>query len=229
MPKPHKAQKAARAISVVASVFIAAGILIGLCMMLIPQLITNILGFYQNIESYFYNLEDWINGLVRAKFFFCGICKSVFRSGKTDDCWMDVCRLSAAAQNILVNVTSTLWSVFSVFADLIIGMIIAIYFLYSKEKFAAQGKKVTYALFSHHNGDIIVKKCKICAPCVLAVLLPEKLSIPLSSGGLCFYCNDDISVSISAANQCHHWCCQRHSVFWSVYRSNSKYFIDFYW
>ena len=62
--KPHKAQKAARAISVVASVLLLLGILIGLCMMLIPQLITNILGFYQNIESYFYNLESWINGLV---------------------------------------------------------------------------------------------------------------------------------------------------------------------
>ena len=51
--KPHKAQKAARAISVVASILLLLGILIGLCMMLIPQLITNILGFYQNIESYF--------------------------------------------------------------------------------------------------------------------------------------------------------------------------------
>lgn len=95
--KPHKAQKAARAISVVASILLLLGILIGLCMMLIPQLITNILGFTKNIESYFYNLEDWINGLVGQNSSFCGICKSVFRSGKADDSWVDVCRLSAAA------------------------------------------------------------------------------------------------------------------------------------
>ena len=224
--KPHKAQKAARAISVVASVLLLLGILIGLCMMLIPQLITNILGFYQNIESYFYNLEDWINGLVGQNSSFAEYANQFLGQVKQMIVgWMSA-DLVPQLQNILVNVTSTLWSVFSVFADLIIGMIIAIYFLYSKEKFAAQGKKVTYALFSHHNGDIIVKNARICAPCVWRFYYRKNYRFRYRRRSL-FYCNDDISVSISAVNQCHHWCCQRHSVFWSVYRSNSKYFIDF--
>ena len=183
--KPHKAQKAARAISVVASVLLLLGILIGLCMMLIPQLITNILGFYQNIESHFYNLEDWINGLVGQNSSFAEYANQFLGQAKQMIVgWMSA-DLVPQLQNILVNVTSTLWSVFSVFADLIIGMIIAIYFLYSKEKFAAQGKKVTYALFSHHNGDIIVKNARY-AHRVFGGFITGKIIDSAIVGGLCF-------------------------------------------
>ena len=183
--KPHKAQKAARAISVVASVLLLLGILIGLCMMLIPQLITNILGFYQNIETYFYNLEDWINGLVGQNSSFAEYANQFLGQAKQMIVgWMSA-DLVPQLQNILVNVTSTLWSVFSVFADLIIGMIIAIYFLYSKEKFAAQGKKVTYALFSHHNGDIIVKNARY-AHRVFGGFITGKIIDSAIVGGLCF-------------------------------------------
>ena len=153
--------------------------------MLIPQLITNILGFYQNIESYFYNLEDWINGLVGQNSSFAEYANQFL--GQTKQMivgWMSA-DLVPQLQNILVNVTSTLWSVFSVFADLIIGMIIAIYFLYSKEKFAAQGKKVTYALFSHHNGDIIVKNARY-AHRVFGGFITGKFIDSAIVGGLCF-------------------------------------------
>ena len=183
--KPHKAQKAARAISVVASILLLLGILIGLCMMLIPQLITNILGFYQNIESYFYNLEDWINGLVGQNSSFAEYANQFLGQAKQMIIgWMSA-DLVPQLQNILVNVTSTLWSVFSVFADLIIGMIIAIYFLYSKEKFASQGKKVIYALFSHHNGDVIVKNARY-AHRVFGGFITGKIIDSAIVGGLCF-------------------------------------------
>ena len=74
---------------------------------------------------------------------------------------------------------------FSVFADLIIGMIISIYFLYSKEKFASQGKKVTYALFSHHNGDVIVKNARY-AHRVFGGFITGKIIDSAIVGGLCF-------------------------------------------
>ena len=153
--------------------------------MLIPQLITKILGFYQNIESYFYNLEDWINGLVGQNSSFAEYANQFLGQAKQMIVgWMSA-DLVPQLQNILVNVTSTLWSVFSVFADLIIGMIIAIYFLYSKEKFAAQGKKVTYALFSHHNGDIIVKNARY-AHRVFGGFITGKIIDSAIVGGLCF-------------------------------------------
>ena len=55
--------------------------------------------------------------------------------------WMSA-DLVPQLQNILVNVTSTLWSVFSVFADLIIRYDYIHILLYSKEKFASQGKRL---------------------------------------------------------------------------------------
>lgn len=183
--KPHKAQKAARAISVVASILLLLGILVGLCMMLIPQLITNILGFYQNIESYFYNLEDWINGLAGQDSAFSEYASQFLGQVKQMMVgWMST-DLVPQLQNILVNVTSTIWSVFSVFADLIIGMIISIYFLYSKEKFSAQGKKVTYALFSHHNGDVIVKNARYTHR-VFGGFITGKIIDSAIVGALCF-------------------------------------------
>lgn len=183
--KPHKAQKAARAIRRSGICFIAAWYSDRFMHDANSAANYQYTGLYQNIESYFYNLEDWINGLVGQNSSFAEYANQFLGQAKQMIVgWMSA-DLVPQLQNILVNVTSTLWSVFSVFADLIIGMFIAIYFLYSKEKFAAQGKKVTYALFSHHNGDIIVKNARY-AHRVFGGFITGKIIDSAIVGGLCF-------------------------------------------
>ncbi len=183
--KPARAQKAARAVSVTASMLLLLGVLIGLCMLLVPQLITNILGFYHNIEPYFYNLEDWINGFAGRDSAFAEYANQFLRQiRQMVEGWLSA-DLVPQLQNILVNITSALWSAVSVFTDLIIGMIIAVYFLYSKEKFSAQGKKVTYAMFSHRRGDAIIKNARY-AHRVFGGFITGKIIDSAIVGGLCF-------------------------------------------
>ena len=102
--------------------------------MLFPQLVTNIMGFYNNFESYYNNFMGWLDGILKqdsksAEF----ILQALEKSKEMLQSWMST-DLVPQLQNIATNLLSGLWNVFMVLKDVIIGLIIAIYFLFSKEK-----------------------------------------------------------------------------------------------
>ena len=61
------------------------------------------------------------------------------------------------AQSMVEYLTSGIFNLMKLFLNIIIGLIVSIYVLFSKEKFVSQGKKLTYALLSAHNANIFVK------------------------------------------------------------------------
>ena len=83
----------------------------------------------------------WLDGILKqdsksAEF----ILQALEKSKEMLQSWMST-DLVPQLQNIATNLLSGLWNVFMVLKDVIIGLIIAIYFLFSKEKFCAQCKK----------------------------------------------------------------------------------------
>ena len=61
------------------------------------------------------------------------------------------------AQGMVEYLTSGIFNLMKLFLNIIIGLIVSIYVLFSKEKFISQGKKLTYALLSAHNANVFVK------------------------------------------------------------------------
>ena len=63
-------------------------------------------------------------------------------------------------ESLVKTVSLSLINVFRVLWDFIIGLIIAIYVLFSKETFSAQSKKIAYAFFSTSNANHLIKNIR---------------------------------------------------------------------
>ncbi|MCR5785478.1 MAG: AI-2E family transporter [Eubacterium sp.] len=60
-------------------------------------------------------------------------------------------------QSMVEYLTSGVFNLLKLVLNIIIGLIVSIYVLFSKEKFISQGKKLTYAVLAPHNANIFVK------------------------------------------------------------------------
>ena len=86
--KVHRAEKISRAISIVISILLLFVVITVFSLMLFPQLVTNIMGFYNNFESYYNNFMGWLDGILKqdsksAEFIF-GIGKIERNASKLD-------------------------------------------------------------------------------------------------------------------------------------------------
>lgn len=145
--------KAARVLSILVTIVIVLAILAGVISAILPQLEATIRTLVNNIPSYIATVTDWI--------------ASAFTS--FPDLGAEVTDLVqqsfGALRNFLSNsflpqvgdylgtLTNGIMSVIGIFMNLLLGLVISIYCLYSKELFSAQAKKLLYSIIkvSHAN------------------------------------------------------------------------------
>jgi len=60
----------------------------------------------------------------------------------------------------LTSITSGLISIFKVLLNIVVGLIVSVYLLFSKETFVGQFKKLTYALFKPKRANIIIETAR---------------------------------------------------------------------
>ena len=183
--KVRRAQKVARALSIVLAILLLLVVITLFCLMLFPQLVTNITGFYNNFETYYANLIGWLDSILKedsdsAKFFVqvLGKSKEMLQNWMSTD-------LVPQLQNVASNLLSGLWNVFMVLKDVIIGLIIAIYFLFSKEKFCAQCKKMAYAILPRRRADGLIRNTRETSA-VFGSFITGQLIDAFIVGILCF-------------------------------------------
>lgn len=154
---PARFRSICRAVCVLLAVLVMLAIIAGLLWMVIPQLISSVEGIFGNFESYYANLQHWLNGTLKNNQDFAGVIgvaiEKGFEAAKT---WINN-NVISQIDNIISGVTSGILSFFVVLKDLIIGFIIAIYLLFSKEKFIGQLKKTTYALMKKERANALIR------------------------------------------------------------------------
>ncbi len=183
--KMRRAEKISRAISIVCAILILFVIITVLALMLFPQLVTNITGFYNNFDNYYNNFMGWLDGIFKQESDSTEFIKqAIDKSTEMLQSWLAT-DLVPQLQNIATNFLSGLWNVFMVLKDVIIGLIIAIYFLFSKEKFCAQSKKFTYAFLPRRFADSFICNTKETSR-VFGSFLTGQLIDAMIVGVLCF-------------------------------------------
>lgn len=85
----------------------------------------------------------------------------------------------------LTVAASGVWYTFTVAKDVLIGFIVAVYLLNSKELFAAQGKKILYSIFKIPHANMIINNMRFIHR-VFAGFINGKLLDSLIIGVLCF-------------------------------------------
>lgn len=160
--KEDRVQKASRAIGIFVALVFALAVVTALFNMLIPELYKSIRDLVVTLPN---ELSAWgedINNLLKDDSTTNRIIKSaLLEIGDALKEWVqtDLVKwaqtdLLAQTGNLVSSVTAGVMSVVSVVTNLLVGIIVSVYALFSKEKFMNQSKKMIYALLPARRANI---------------------------------------------------------------------------
>lgn len=182
-----KEKKCVRAISVLLTMIAFGFILYGLIMLIVPQVIESIQNIIFRIPLYMDNLNKWFDDFLE---------KNPGFKDLSDTYWIDIEQWLTSSfvpklQDLISNTsTSLLGGVMSVFNGLlnfIIGIIISVYLLFSKELFCAQAKKITYALLREERANNLINNMRYSDK-IFGGFISGKILDSCIIGILCYIC-----------------------------------------
>lgn len=173
-----------RGISVFLTAFVFVAMIYMLFYMLISQLVPSIQNIINNFDRYTGNVMNWINRILDDNPEVRNYALQTVNqySKQLDEL---IRQLPSNARVWLRTVTNTATNILSVLWDFIIGFIISIYVMISKEKFKAQGKKIIYALFERDTANIIIRNFHFTHKTFIG-FLGGKIADSIIIGLLCF-------------------------------------------
>lgn len=154
--------KLSRPISITITIIFALAILTGLFIMVLPQLAKSIIYIINNLEDYSSNFQQWILNLFKTN---DGIKEMISQQiSRLNSIITDWTQTDVLPQinDIISKITTGVLGILSALKNIFIGLIISIYILSSKEKFFAQSKKITYAIFPIKASNVIIKTVRRC-------------------------------------------------------------------
>jgi predicted PurR-regulated permease PerM len=178
--KIKKMEGAKRPLAIIVTLIVIIGVIVGLILFVIPQLIESGSTLIKNIPSYATSLQEVMSKYMGSTEIFNQVSEKIYSMGSD---FLNIIgqvtgTLISQILSITIGVTSTIINFF-------MGVLIAIYILISKEKLSMQVKKVLYAFMEKDKVLKILKVAEISnykfskfviGQCVEAVIL----------GGLCF-------------------------------------------
>lgn len=177
----EKARRVADLISVILAVLVFSVIIVGLLLLVIPQLITSISSFIDSFPARLDAISAWGKSVLKENAKLQGIFTRVLDYEKN---WLKT-DLSGTVKSVTANLTSGVLSFVNFLKNFGLGLIFAIYMLFSKDKMLNQCRKVMCAVFSDKTvGSILSWLSKSNA--VFSGFINGKLLDSLIIGVLCF-------------------------------------------
>ena len=164
---PDKASGFVNAVSVAATILFGLLLVYALFLMIVPQLITSVTSLYYTARN---NIGSFINWLSKLRFIannqsLVDFIDDTYTELTTDlDTWIkntfipSMQNILPTMQNILSGVGIGVLSIVTVIKNLLIGIIVAIYLLASRNQFAKQTKMILYSIVKPHWADLIVEE-----------------------------------------------------------------------
>ena len=151
------ASKFSRGSAIILAVLTALAIVTGLMVLIIPELYVNINRLVTSLPTY---IENGINYLTTLSEKYPEIVTPIveYLENTTDDLltWARTMLLPNANQ-FITNLSIGIYGTFMTLLDIVIGVIVAVYVLGSKEKYAAGARKYIYAMFKPENAQKVVE------------------------------------------------------------------------
>lgn len=172
-----------RGIGILITAFLFVSLIYLLFAMLLSQIIPSIQNIVVNFDSYTNNFIKWLNKMLEDN---PEVGEYVVRnvdkySGDLEQWMNDITKLSPLIRTVslsVINILGVLW-------DSIIGFIISIYVLASKEKFAGQAKKIVYAVFERDTANTVIRNFRFTHRTFIG-FISGKILDSIIIGILCF-------------------------------------------
>lgn len=158
--KVLKKKRACRALGVTVSMVIFFIILASVIIIVLPQMITAVTKIINNMQSYIDAATSWANSAFSSWPDVQASVTEVINNASTY--LVDFLKNWALPQmsDIMTNVSSGVMTVVQVFFNLFFGIVISIYFLYSRELFCAQLKKILYSFVKPRYSNAVVRNMR---------------------------------------------------------------------
>lgn len=146
----------------------------------ITKLVANFDGYVDTIQNWFYNLHIFEDNPALYDNLSAMVEKMManFETFITD-------QLLGKISNLLSGLTTGLIGVFNTILDVVVGLIVSVYILYSKRKYVGKAKKFTYAFFKPQVANTILHMSSRCNQ-IFGGFISGKLLDSLIIGMMCF-------------------------------------------
>ncbi|MCR4597956.1 MAG: AI-2E family transporter [Acetatifactor sp.] len=128
--------------------------------MLIAQIVPSVINIANNFDTYVDNITNWANKLLEDNpMLRDNAIKLINNYSAEIDEWINTTVITKTS-NLLKVVSGGVLTTIKVLWNLIIGIIISVYVMLNKEKFAGQFKKIVFALNDINSANIIINNVK---------------------------------------------------------------------
>lgn len=181
-PRP----KLNRILSVIVTMIVFVAILTALCSIIVPQVIDSLMGIIGNLGTYFNNIEQWVNGILAKYPEILSAINSQIKN--IEKAVMEaVNQVMPQISDIIKKITDGTLTFILAIKDFIIGIIVSVYFLFDKEHFQAQLKKIVYAFFPQRASSGVLRVCTQVNTSISG-FVSGKIVDSIIIGCLCFIC-----------------------------------------
>ena len=180
-----KQKKYIRVFSVLTTIVIIILLIYGFFSILIPNIVKSIKSISYQFPYYVQNLTIWSTKFLEDNPDIEAIVLRFLDTYSEEFLNYLNNNIVPHLETVVKQVSLSLISVLKVLWNFIIGMIISIYVLFSKETFAGQGKKITYALFRTQTANQIIKDTRFISDTFIGFII-GKIIDSIIIGFICF-------------------------------------------
>ena len=157
----RKTKRTMRTLCIILTYLLFILLVYGLFSLVIPELVFSIQRMANNFPTYQENLFKWLDGVLTR---FPDI------EQRFNDTWKNISpefmkwiqeHILPGANSLLSGVTSGVKVVITTLLNIVVGLIVSIYILSSKESFSGQFKKFLYAFFSREGVNNFLKRIRV--------------------------------------------------------------------
>ncbi len=152
----EKNARVIRYISIFGALIFLILIIVLLMAAVIPAVLDSIASIFSTLPEEVNDLINWINDVAAGDSELADIAETSITQATAflSDWWMNT--VIPQAQRYIASIISGGISVVNFLIDILVGFIVSVYVLASKEKFAGQAKKIVYALFKPAHANVVV-------------------------------------------------------------------------
>lgn len=173
-----------RGLGILITAFLFVALIYVLLYMLISQIVPSVQNIVSNFDAYTSNFTKWLNQTMNDNPEVQAYLVRTFDKYSNElESW--ITDILPNTGQLIKTVSLSILGVVGVLWDFVIGFIISIYVLASKEKFAAQAKKVSYALFEKDTANTVIRNFRFTNKTFIG-FLGGKIVDSIIIGILCF-------------------------------------------
>lgn len=191
IPTTSKSKRRMRALSILVTVVLILIVLYEFIGLIIPEVIRSIQSIIFQFPIYVNNLNNWALGLMKNNPELEEVVNGMIAqySSKLLDYFNT--NLLPHINDLIKTLSLSVIGVFRALWNFVIGFIISIYVIGSKETFAGQAKKIVYALFDRKAGNEVISNFRFIHSTFIG-FIGGKIVDSIIIGIICFVCTSII-------------------------------------